>query len=325
MEQMITIAIPTYNRPKQLLETLKNLQRQTNQNFRIFICDNASDYDIYSEIKKHFSGKFYDKLTVHRRNVNVGGDNNIIGLFDFIKSDWLWIIGDDDVECEDSVDKIHKYISVYKDSAAIHFIEDGEYIENCSIESIEEYINKLYSKVNKNTAEIIWGEFANICNKVYNLNIMKGSLELAFQFSNCSMTSGIVLLNALMHNKKVTIVKDRLHYQNPGGWNVKRVALSSSVIRDIDFKISYDLKKKLLYIINIPYRMPLHYWLETEHHNTEELFLEQLYYGFYRYHLPLREKVDFWIRMKFFSNSIIYSLHLKINSIARRLKSRKRR
>lgn len=65
MEQMITIAIPTYNRPKQLLETLKNLQRQTNQNFRIFICDNASDYDVNTEVKNNFTGEFYNKITIH--------------------------------------------------------------------------------------------------------------------------------------------------------------------------------------------------------------------------------------------------------------------
>ena len=320
---MLTIGIPTYNRKNQLINTLHCLKNQTNKNFKIIIVDNHSSYDVKKVLIRNFDSVFLSKIELVVRTVNVGGDNNIMGLFDEVKNGWLWMVSDDDIEYEDSVDKIHKYIAENEDSAVIHFVE-GDYVASGDIYSLESYIDSIYNNVNKNNAELVWGEFANICNKVYNLDIIKNrGLDTAFLFSNCSMTSGLVLLSALMCGNKITVIRDTLHHQNPGGWNIKRVALSSRAICDIDFGISYKLKCKLLYIINFPYRVVLHYWLLPEAHYDEDCYIEKLYYGFYRYHLPFKEKMDYWIRMKLFSVDIIYRLHLWIHYLEHRIKKKR--
>ena len=326
MEQMITIAIPTYNRPKQLLETLKNLQRQTNQNFRIFICDNASDYDVNTEVKNNFTGEFYNKITIHRRNINVGADANIVGLFDFVGKGWMWIVSDDDVEFDTAVDTIYKRIDEYPDFAIILFSFFSYLSKNIELHSINDYINELYPNVKKDNAVEICGDFCSSLNKVYNLNILKSKITDAFAYVTSCMTTGIVFLKALQYNKGVYICHDKIIEFGPAYWDVMQVSNRASVLAYLNVGLNDSQMEKLLYIINIPYRMPLHYWLQPEHHNDiYDRNIQSLYYGYYRYHLPFKEKLDYYLRMKLFSNSIIYFLHLKINSIAKRVKSRKKR
>lgn len=323
---MLTIAIPTYNRPKQLIETLKNLQNQTNQNFRIFICDNASDYDVNTEIKNNFTGEFYHKITIYCRNVNVGGDANIVGLFDFVGSGWMWIVSDDDVELDTAVETIYQRISEYPNFAIIQFSFFKYLDKSVELHSIYDYISEVYPKVKRDNAIEICGDFCSALNKVYNLDILKSKITDAFAYVTSCMTTGIVLLKALQYNHGVYICHDKIIDFGEAHWDVMHVSNRASILAYLNVGLDNKEMNKLLYIINIPYRMPLHYWLQPEHHNKiYDRYIESLYYGYYRYHLPFKEKLDYYLRMKLFSNSIIYSIHLKINSIAKRLKDRKKR
>lgn len=318
---MLTIAIPTYNRPKELVETLKNLQRQTNQNFKIFICDNASDYDVYNEIKNHFSGDFYDKITLHRRNINVGGDYNIVGLFDLVGSGWMWIVSDDDVELDTAVETIYERINTYPDFSIIQFSFFDYLSKNIELHSIYEYINEVYPKVKRDTAIEICGDFCSSLNKVYNLDILKSIITDAFAYATSCMTTGIVFLKALQYNHGVYICHDKIIDFGEAHWDIMTVANRASILAYLNVGLENKHMDRLLYIINIPYRMPLHYWLQPEHHNIIcERQVESLYYGYYRYHISLKERLDYYIRMKLFSFEVIYIIHLKINSVVRFLR-----
>lgn len=320
---MLTVAIPTYNRERQLIQTLKYLEAQTCQDFNIFISDNNSDYDVHTAIYSNFNENFCEKITLRKRKVNVGGDNNIVGMFEAIDKGWLWIVSDDDVEKHDAIETIKGYICKYRDYAVIQF-SFFEYInQEHTLTNIEEYVNLMYDKVNKNTAIPICGDFCSSLNKVYNIDVLGSNVELAFQFSNCCMTTGLVLLNALAHSKKVLITKGNFLEFGPNFWNIKRVALAASSLGNINLNIEYNLMKKLLYIINIPYRMPLHYWLLSENHWDEDSYIEKLYYGFYKYHLPIKERLDYYIRMKFFSITFIYKIHLYFVNLEHSLRNKR--
>lgn len=318
---LLTVAIPTYNRKKQLIQTLKNLEAQTNQNFDIVISDNNSSYDVIKAIEDNFSGTFYNKITLYRRSVNVGGDNNIIGLFEHVNSGWLWIVSDDDYEVPTAINTIYSYIKDNSDFAVIQFSFFKYLDKPVNISNIDDYISLLYNKVSKRTGQLICGDFSSALNKVYNVNLLTREIEDAFCFSNCCMTTGIIMLNALKHNKKVHICFDNIIEFGPNFWSIKKVALAACAIGNIDFNITTQQQRRLLYIINLPYRMPLHYWLLPDNHDDD--FIEKLYYGFYRYHLPFKEKMDFYIRMKVFSVGFVYKLHLWISKLEHKLKFKK--
>ena len=50
---LISVCIPTYNRPKNLLDCLNSLLLQTNKNFEICISDNDSKEDIEKLIEPY--------------------------------------------------------------------------------------------------------------------------------------------------------------------------------------------------------------------------------------------------------------------------------
>lgn len=321
---MLTIAIPTYNRPEQLIETLNNLQNQTNQNFRIFICDNASDYDINAEISKNFTGDFYQRITVHRRNINVGADSNIVSLFDLVGSGWMWIVSDDDIELNTAVDTIYRRISEHPNVSIVQFSFFDYLKTDIELNSIDDYINKIYGSVNKRNAVEICGDFCSSLNKVYNVDILKKVITDAFSYATSCMTTGIVLLKALQNNYGVYICHDKIIYFGEAHWDVMHVANRASVLAYLNLELGREKMNKLLYIINIPYRMPLHYWLQAEHHNAiNNQYIESLYYGYYRYHLPWKERLDYYLRMKIFSIKLFYSMHIIVNKITNIIKNKK--
>ena len=92
---MISICIITYNRAKYLEELLKNLLKiKKNNFFKIHIFDNAST-DSTRQIFLNYKNIFIN-LNYTRQKRNVGTAKNIISAFNTIKSDFIWIFGDDD-------------------------------------------------------------------------------------------------------------------------------------------------------------------------------------------------------------------------------------
>ena len=58
---LISLCIPTYNRPKSLLNCLNSLSLQTNLNFEVCISDNCSDENIdkvIEPLKKKLKSNF---------------------------------------------------------------------------------------------------------------------------------------------------------------------------------------------------------------------------------------------------------------------------
>ena len=53
-DEMLTVLIPTYNRKYQLIRTLDALNKQSDQDFKIFISDNASNYSVLDEVLNRY-------------------------------------------------------------------------------------------------------------------------------------------------------------------------------------------------------------------------------------------------------------------------------
>lgn len=55
---MLKIGIPTFNRKNEIIATLKSLEKQTCQDFEMFISDNHSYYDLLVVLDRSFCNDF---------------------------------------------------------------------------------------------------------------------------------------------------------------------------------------------------------------------------------------------------------------------------
>lgn len=111
---MLAIIIPYY-KIAFFEQTLQSLANQTNQNFKVYIGDDASPEDC-SNLLHQFTGKF--DFTYHRFENNLGGVSltkqweRCIALSN--QEPWLMLLGDDDVLGENVVEEFYKNYNAFK-------------------------------------------------------------------------------------------------------------------------------------------------------------------------------------------------------------------
>ena len=97
---ILSICIPTYNRPEHLLNCLNSLALQSFKNFEVCISDNASKQNIFSLISP-FRKKL--KIRFNRNKKNVGFALNLLKVASMAKGKFIWFLGDDDLLVKDSL------------------------------------------------------------------------------------------------------------------------------------------------------------------------------------------------------------------------------
>ena len=97
---LLSICIPTYNRPKHLLNCLNSLTLQSYKNFEVCISDNASDSNI-KKIIKPFKKKLNNKF--NRNKKNLGFALNLLKVSSMANGKFIWFLGDDDLLVKDSL------------------------------------------------------------------------------------------------------------------------------------------------------------------------------------------------------------------------------
>jgi glycosyltransferase involved in cell wall biosynthesis len=101
----ISVAIPTYNRRQELTECLNSIVSQAKQHrIRIYISDNASNYDV-ADVVKDFQ-RDYPLIVLSRNSENLGLDANVRKSISLVESKYVWVFSDDDVMVEDALASI---------------------------------------------------------------------------------------------------------------------------------------------------------------------------------------------------------------------------
>lgn len=118
---VLTIAVPTYNRPELLKRTLKVILPQvaSNEQVCILILDNHSDIpasEVLGSLETNISP---DRVRVIRNNVNIGASANVMRCFEFCETNWIWVLSDDDAPSSNAIEIILSDISL--DPAFIYY------------------------------------------------------------------------------------------------------------------------------------------------------------------------------------------------------------
>ena len=94
--RLLTIAIPTFNRNELVVKNVEILLPFMSHWVGLLILDNCSEIPV-AESLSVLIGKHADKnIEVVRNPINVGGNTNVLRCLEYVESEYIWIIGDDD-------------------------------------------------------------------------------------------------------------------------------------------------------------------------------------------------------------------------------------
>ena len=127
---LISICIPTYNRPESLINCLNSLASQTAKNFEVCVSDNCSKKNIFNLIKPY---KKKLNLKINKNKKNLGFALNLLKVSSMAKGEFIWFIGDDDLLIKNAIEKLQKLI-----------------IKNLNEE--KKSINGMFIRINKDSA-----------------------------------------------------------------------------------------------------------------------------------------------------------------------------
>src|SRR5689334_25352778 len=98
-EPLVSVVIPTYNRPDYLREALSSVVAQRYRNLEIIVQDNASPADIAAVVES-----FHDPRIRFIRNAeNIGQFANFVTVFRRATGKYVACISDDDIWEEDYI------------------------------------------------------------------------------------------------------------------------------------------------------------------------------------------------------------------------------
>jgi glycosyltransferase involved in cell wall biosynthesis len=177
LKQILTIAIPTYNRSVQIQKQVRLLLPQLNENVCLVVYDNFSDIPTAGL----FTDEELSKFHLIRNKVNVGGDANIARCFENCSTKWLWTLSDDDYIKANAVEIVFDEINKSDQTVFVNFL----HYAYCETVGFEELINKFKKD------SVYSGSFT-MSSCVYNMAKLRYSL--IDYYSNLSSMVGTIIL-----------------------------------------------------------------------------------------------------------------------------------
>ena len=112
----LTIAIPTFDRNDLVADAVGRLLGQDERAFRLLVIDNCSPEPVERTLEAALGRETREKVTLVRNAVNIGGNANIVRCFELCETEWLWILGDDDVPADGCVRRILNAVEAHPTS-----------------------------------------------------------------------------------------------------------------------------------------------------------------------------------------------------------------
>ncbi|WP_461453530.1 glycosyltransferase family 2 protein [Mucilaginibacter sp.] len=231
----LTIAIPTYNRPNQLKNTLERLLPQLTTDCFLLIIDNCSTQVLSEEVKYIFLNYPAIEYSIIRNRINIGGDSNIMRCFEYCETQWLWTLGDDDLITEDAVDIILNDIDKYSDAVNINYYCPHPYhpVRNETIHSLgkSEFIKNIDS----------FGASIFISVNIYNMKLITGYASANHNTYSCA-SQWLIIIQSLNSNS-ITISSSKIICKNGFEGESKFNSLNLSIARGMATLFDLPLSK----------------------------------------------------------------------------------
>lgn len=114
---LVTIGIPTYNRPKELEKCLNYVLTQTYNNIRVIVSDNCTPGDEVDQLMNRITSED-DRVVYYKQEINKGYSYNFTFVLEKAESEYFMWQADDDWVAPDFVEKIVNKLLQEKDAIA---------------------------------------------------------------------------------------------------------------------------------------------------------------------------------------------------------------
>ena len=227
----LSILIPTYNRPVDLVRTLHALIPQCmSSGCRIHIIDNASPIPVEEIVNANF-GDHLEMIAIVRNAVNIGGNANICRCFEFCDTEWMWLLGDDDLPEGNALEIIRNAISAAPASCCML-----NFASNISEEQSTDSINNFEELSGNIRQGFYFRNLLFISTSVYRMEPLRGHIAHAYHFAYSCAPQLILPFLALckgfsIHNRRDHVVK----WKDPAAeeaWNPRYLVLGLITISD---------------------------------------------------------------------------------------------
>lgn len=237
MNKILTIAIPTYNRPDKIFTQVMGILPQLTNEVCLIVLDNHSDIpviDLFDEEVKL-------KCEFIRNKQNIGADANIAKCFDLCETPWLIVLGDDDPLETFAVETILNDIKqADKNTIFLNYDEKQQYIA-FGLDEFLKHCDKRY-----------WCLFW-MSGCVYNIPPLKEFFYQYFYSISTMQPNIILLVNVLAAHPEycIKVTGKRIHkLAGPEThWNREAFIYASLFVYDVLFKYKDKLESTLFHTI----------------------------------------------------------------------------
>jgi glycosyltransferase involved in cell wall biosynthesis len=187
---ILTIAIPTYNRHQLVEDSIRLLLPQLSIDCELLLIDNHSLPPIADRMASVIAQYPNAKTRLVYNDVNIGGGANILRCFELCETEWMWLLGDDDLIAPDAVEIILSRIRQHPNGVFLNFASDT-FPRAATFVTIgqTEFVNNLDD----------WSHLNLMSVGIYNTVVLRGNLRVAYQYSY-SMSPHIALVIATVGN-----------------------------------------------------------------------------------------------------------------------------
>lgn len=307
MKRELSIVIPTYNRKERLLLQLSSILRQKESNLiNIIILDNASNYNVESEIRSSFSDFNLENIKYVRNKVNVGMGANLALILLQAETEWIWTLSDDDKTAENSIATILTDIQKYPETDmfkySINIFEPHKDVVAYNIDNLTNYYLKEHHAP---------GDFVFISNCVYNRKCIDSFFGNSLTESYTLVSHILPIVRALVEGTGILRFRpqrivDFVPAAPNTGWGMFYGALGVSTVSCLQLKCSRRQINDLTQVVMSGFS---HYWLiqkalSSNNRKQARFLYKQIYSRSYKYSNHIMDKV--W----YFMFNIFYLTHI---------------
>ncbi|MCK6682149.1 MAG: glycosyltransferase [Thermoanaerobaculia bacterium] len=224
---VLTIAIPTFDRNADLERSVRALLPQLRPGVRLIIRDNASPDPVSPSLAPLLGDR--PDVTIVRNPFNIGGDANVLRCLETCQTEWLWILGDDDLPVPDALERILTEIHQAPETLLCVNYRSELFDRTAALElqGTEEFIFKMDSLSN-----ILF-----LSSNIYRAPALKTQLRLAYTYSSTHMPHVVALLFALGSHGRIRLSTQQIAvWSEPElhrSWSVVNAALGFPTILDL--------------------------------------------------------------------------------------------
>lgn len=114
---LLTVAIPTYNRPETLQKTLEALKVENSDSFIVLVSDDSSTDGVEEVVRSH--QKVMPNLCYNKNLANLGFSGNVCHLYELATTRYIWFLCDDDAVYPGAIAIIIQALERYEPVVAI--------------------------------------------------------------------------------------------------------------------------------------------------------------------------------------------------------------